>query len=198
MCSWPVSCDTVVFERARRRPMLGRATTAPRRGRDGCSRDGCSTIFQSGFVDLLKKRRPVKQYRSSAHMPHAHMHIGGIWILPTVDQPPSPSQAAGPWPTPRHTQYREAQYCRYCRARCTLHVKSSPSDGWSGAIWTDPAGPKYGTTTRALATWTAPGWTDQRFVVGYVDRFCCVDRYSRCYVDRNWYWNDVGDTFSFY
>ena len=143
---------------------------------------------------IKKKRRPLKQYRPSAHMPHAH------WgSLDTVNHPLSITGGGPLAYSATHAVPRGGtQYCRYCRARCTLHVKSSPSDGWSGAIWTDPAGPKYGTTTRALATWTAPGWTDQRFVVGYVDRFCCVDRYSRCCVDRNWYWNYVGDTFSFY
>ena len=74
------------------------------------------------------------------------------------------------------------------RARCTLHVKPSYSDGWSGAIWTAPDAPLYGTATQARATWTAPGWTDQSFIIGRIPG-----------AHHRWgWWGDVGDTVSFY
>ena len=75
----------------------------------------------------------------------------------------------------------------YGRTHCTLHVKPSYSDGWSGAIWTDPfGGPKHDTATRALATWTAPGWTDRSFIIGRVPQ------------QRELENGDVGDTASFH
>ena len=167
----------------------GRATTAPREG-------GPRWVFK-GFSFRL--RGPVKNSGAPSNsvgpQPTCHMHIGEVWILPTVDHPLHHRRwgALGLHAVPRGG----TQYCRYCRARCTRMWRAPL--GMAGRV---PFGRTLLVRSMALPhgplPWTAPGWTDQSFIIGYVDRFCCGHRYSRCYVDRNWYWNDVGDTFRLY